>query len=124
MLGWHISVYRQADGGRKPATSASSRAARLAVWQTGVGDLDWLEELVRSGEAIGLGGSGYPCWYTAKALAILNRALPSPPGARSAWASDPGDILTDGWEGHTVIDDTAVQSTSPDEWLLIEWDES
>jgi hypothetical protein len=60
MLGWHVSVYRQKDGGSSPATFPTPEGTRLAVWQTGIGGLDWLDELVKAGKAIDLGGNGYP----------------------------------------------------------------
>jgi hypothetical protein len=61
MLGWHISVYRQKVGGL-----STPKGQRLAVWQTGLGGLDWLDELVKAGKAINLGeNGGYPCRYTA-----------------------------------------------------------
>jgi len=67
MLGWHISVFRQADGGLLPGTPKTERADRIAVWQTGTGGLDWLDELATQGMAVNLGGDGYPYWYTAQA---------------------------------------------------------
>ena len=67
MLGWNIGVFKQRDDGASPATAESQHGTRLAVWQTGLGGRDWLEELVRAGKAINLGGNGYPCRYTATA---------------------------------------------------------
>jgi len=52
MLGWHISVYRQKDGGASPGTALTPQGTRLAVWQTGLWGLDWLDELVKAGKAI------------------------------------------------------------------------
>ena len=80
MLGWHISIYRQADGGASPATTESIRSTRLAVWQTGLGGLDWVQELVQAGKAIDLGGNGYPCRYTAAAENLIPRIEDGPPG--------------------------------------------
>ena len=125
MLGWHISVYRQCDEGRSPATFESSEGARLAVWQTALGGLKWVDELVKAGRAIDLGGNGYPCRYTATAENLSPRILDGPPGARQVWVSGANDILTEKWAGKTVIDATAIAECRPDEWLLIEaWDES
>ncbi len=67
MLGWHISVHRQKNGGALPATAESSEGARLAVWQTGLDGLRWLYELVKTGDAIHLGGDGYPLRFTSTA---------------------------------------------------------
>jgi hypothetical protein len=60
MMGWNISVYRQSDGGRSPATAESKISVRLAVWQAKPWGLEWLEELASAGKAINLGGNGYP----------------------------------------------------------------
>ena len=71
MPGWHIGVYKQANGGRSPATATSSQGRRLAVWQTGLGGLGWLSELVKAGKAVDLGGNGYPCRYTVTAELLM-----------------------------------------------------
>jgi hypothetical protein len=113
MLGWHISVYRQDDG------------TRLAVWQTGLDGLRWLDELVTAGQAIDLGGDGYPRRYTAAAEVLVPRIIDHPPEARTTWVSGAGDILTSKWEGKTVIDAVAAAQCPPGESLLVEaWDES
>ena len=125
MLGWHISVYQQRDGGSSPAAFDSAQGKRLAVWQTGLGGLDWLNELVKAGKAIDLGGNGYPCRYTATAANLLPRFIQGPPAAREHWVCEPTDIITDKWEGKTVIDHFAAAQSQGDEWLIVEaWDES
>ena len=125
MLGWHISIYRQSDDETSPASFESPEGERLAVWQTGLGGLDWLKELVNAGLAIDLGGNGYPCRYTATARTLLARIADGPPGARAVWASGVNDILTEKWAGRTVIDDATVAACRQDEWLIVEaWDES
>jgi hypothetical protein len=125
MLGWHITVYRQTHGGASPATAESPPGKRLAVWQTGLGGLDWINELVKNGEAINLGGNGYPCRFTATAKHLIPAVINKPPGARDAWTCGESDVLTEEWEGKTVIDRCAAAGCSPDEWLLVEaWDES
>jgi len=97
----------------------------LAVWQTGLSGLDWVDELLKAGKAIDLGGHGYPCRYTATAENLIPRIVDEPPGARRIWTSGLGDILSEKWEGKTVIDRAAAACCRPDEWLLIEaWDES
>ena len=126
MLGWHISVYRQTDGGASPATFESPEGARVAVWQTGIGGLDWIIALVDAGKALNLGGNGYPARITATAE-VLNPQFvdTSPPGARTQWLLEGGDFVTDKWEGKTVVDPDAAAQCRPDEWLLVQvWDES
>ena len=125
MLGWHISIYRQTDDGASPATAESSPGTRVAVWQTGLGGLDWIDELVKAGKAINLGGRGYPSRYTATTENLIPRIGDEPPGARPVWAFGVGDILTEKWVGETLIDHAAAAACRPREWLLIEaWDES
>ena len=126
MLGWHISIYKQRDGGASPAKALTPKGSRLAVWQTGLGGLDWLDELVKANKAINLGENcGYPCRYTATAECLVPHIIDTPPGARAHWALRLGDIVTKRWEGRTVIDREALASCAPNEWLLVEaWDES
>lgn len=73
MLGWHISIYRQIEGGALPGTSKSSKGIRLAVWQTGLHGLDWLTELVKLGKAIALDGDGCHVLYAATAQYLIPR---------------------------------------------------
>src|ERR1035437_3352487 len=104
MVGWCIGVYRQKDSSVSPGRSDPPEGARLAVWQTGLGGLDWLNELVKAGKAIDLGGNGYPNRYTATAACLLPQIMENPPLARSVWLIDPGDVVTDQWAGRTTTD--------------------
>src|SRR5689334_11844949 len=98
MLGWHISVYRQKDGGLSPATAETLHGSRLAVWQTGLGGLDWLDELVETHKAVSLGeNGGYPCRYTATADCLVPHIIDTPPQARRHWALGSGDIVDEKW---------------------------
>ena len=124
MLGWHISVYRQLGSWFDPANYVDERGARVAVWQTGLGGLDWIEDVARA-KGHCLGGNGYPCRYTAQAHDLLPVILAGPPNARNPWHADPGDILGPKWVGRTLIDHEVAKACDPDEWLLVEaWDES
>ena len=125
MLGWNVSVFRQADGGSSPASAESPKGARLAVWQTGVFGLRWVTELVAAGHAVDLGGNGYPNRYTARGRYLIPLIVSGPPDANAAWIHDPEDIISPAWAGKTVIDEEAINACRPDEWLLIvAWDES
>ncbi len=111
---WCVAALAQSPGG-----------TRLAVWQAGLGALEWLDDLVKSGRAIDLGGNGYPCRHTATAEYLTPRIVDKPPGSLNAWISGASDILTEKWEGRTVVDGAAIAACRPDEWLLVEaWDES
>ena len=125
MLGWNISVYRQDGDGSSPATAESVAGVRLAVWQTELEGLNWIEELVKAGKVISLGGDGYPCRYTATAENLISQIIDEPPMAKGVWACGENDIITEQWEGQTEINRTIAAACLPDEWLLIEaWDES
>jgi hypothetical protein len=128
MLGWFISVYRMKNGGKAPAAPGSASSAqgkRLASWQAGWGGIDWIEELVKQGKALNLGGDGYPVWFTASAEHLVSPILSGPPEARKVWAYEEGDVLLKEWVGKTVLDQAELKRCSPQEWLLIEvFDES
>lgn len=125
MLGWHVSVFKQADGGFRHAQLGGAEGPRLAVWQTKVDGLHWLDELVKKGTVIDLGGNGYPSSYTGLAKDLIPWIISGPPDAREAWLAGPDDILLPNWEGRTAIDEAVVNSCRPDEWLLVvAWDES
>ena len=125
MLGWKISVYRQESGGASPASFGAAHGTRLAVWQTGLGGLDWIDELVKQQKAISLGGNGYPLEFTAMTTHLKAQLVEGPPHAEAAWTFDAGDILLPGWLGKTSKDLEGLDSCHPDEWLLIQaWDES
>ena len=124
MLGWHISVYRQGGDRAAPAQAIDEHGARIAVWQTGLGGLGWIEEAVRSNGHF-LGGDGYPYRYTAQAHDLLPTILAGPPHANKTWHHDPGDVLGSKWIGRTLIDTQTAEACAPGEWLLIEaWDQS
>lgn len=127
MLGWHVSVYRQPDGGHAPAMFESPEGARLAVWQTDVDGLDWLIELAKQGKAIDLGGNGYPSRFTARAEHLVSYIMGGSLRANETWLIPEGSVIPDptAYVGKTQIDRDCAQLCRSDEWLLVEvWDES
>jgi hypothetical protein len=123
MLGYHISVYRQRDEGASPATAATPEGPRVAVWQTGIGGLNWLVDLEKAGKAIFLGGNGYPCRYTATAGHLMPEIIDVTRGVQGPWLLGEHDIVTEKWEGKNVVDRDALAACRSDEWLLVEgWD--
>lgn len=124
MLGWNIAVYRLKNKNIIPSAS-TELGKRLAVWQTGLDGLDWLDELVKENKALDLGGNGYPNRYVAQAQNIIPAIKDKPPLAKDVWSSDEGDILLDEWAGKTVLDNNEMADCKPEAWLLIEaFDES
>ena len=125
MLGWNIGVYRQGTEATEPATFESDSADRVAVWQTGLGGLRWIDDLVEQGRAVALGGNGYPLRYTARAADLVPVIEQGPPNANTHWIYGVNDTLGPAWDGKTVFHEDVARDCSPDEWLLIEaWDES
>ena len=145
MLGWLISVSRcgsqalrdargDADKMRSVLTSetgspdvpeSTDRDTRIATWQTGLGGLKWLDELVSSGRAASTSRGGYPETYLITCRDFTSRLEGGLPNERPVWRTEAGDILTDSWIGKTEILTEALAQCDPDEWLLVEaWDES
>ena len=133
MLGWFISVHRQATRRERPATFTSRPGPRIAAWQGGLDAIDWLEALVPGGTVVDLHGDGYPRRMTALAGAIVPTILAGPPAAHERWVAEatdtfvaePVDTLGTGWLGRTTIDRRQAEDCSPTEWLLVAvWDES
>jgi hypothetical protein len=127
MLGWSVRVYRKATDRSRPAAEDSPLSTRLAVWQSSVDGLDWIDELTETEDAVLLGqNGGYPFRFTARVSAVMPTILHGPPGARAVWLFDSGDIIDHSkWAGRTIIDEAAIADCDPNEWLLIEaWDES
>lgn len=125
MLGWFFVVFRQRDGGASPASASAPEGKRVAAWQTGLDGPKWIDALVKQGRALNLGGNGYPYRYTATAKDLLPTIAAGPPEARAVWVAGPQDVLGEGWDGATAVDQSESADCHPDEWLLIEvWDES
>ena len=87
-----------------------------AVWQTDIGGLQWIDDLVEQQHAINLGGSGYPCRYIALAKHIIPRIRDEePPEAKAVWTFDQHDIILPGWHGKTTKNTHAMDACRPDE---------
>ena len=125
MLGWHISVYQSTGVQFQADNTEQVERTRIAVWQTGLGGLDWIEEILQSGNGRQFGASGYPNRYLIQARHVVPTLLSGPPHARIVWLCEPGDVLNDKWVGRTMIDEVAARQCPADEVLLVEaWDES
>jgi hypothetical protein len=124
MLGWWIGIYRQEESSLLPPKYETALGASLADWQTGIHGLDWLDDLVKAGNAIDLGGNGYPCRYTATARYLLPHII-SPPNREQDERVISDDENDDHWDEPTVTHPDVASLCHPDEWLLVEaWDQS
>ena len=121
MLGWDFVVYAGAVQGDNVEPSRP----RLASWSTGPGGTAWIEKLCTTGEAVDLGGNGYPKRYvmTAAVLrAALREGVPrhdSPPVVGEDY------FLPGGWTGKLEVDGKNLD-VLPDHALLTvdAWDQS
>ena len=129
-LGWMITVSRLVN---PPPTDLSieelspisdaSGAQRIAVWQTGLGGLDWIGALVSAGTAVEY-GNGYPFTFYIRSGDVRPH-LANPPYENFQWTMDHGDIIGEEWLGRTTMDHEAAKAIEPDEWLYVTaWDES
>ena len=109
-MGWDISVYRQRDGDVSPAKAHVPAGPLLAEWHTG--GLDWLDELVKTGKAIDLGGDGYPVTYTVIAECVIPHIVKE-------------DEFSHKLFGKPATDRVALAQCHLNEWLVVEaWDSS
>src|SRR4051812_37736997 len=106
MLGWQIYVFRQRDGGGSPANESSPAGDHIASWQSGINGLDWLKTLTETGNAVSLGGNGYPLRYTATAEYLMPLILTK----RVIGDREPFDLQDDVRDVKPVLDaDKAAQ---------------
>jgi hypothetical protein len=116
MTGWHVLVFHvDREGGE---------GNRLAVWQTDYNGLNWLDELVKAGNAT-VAGNGYPLDYRTTAGFIKGPILNGPPAARRRWQSEPSASFSENWTGRTIVDKRAVEDSDDSAPVLVRaWDES
>jgi hypothetical protein len=120
VLGWDVMVFHRAISG-----PTASDEVLLASWQTGPIGLRWLDEIVKSGRAVDLGGSGYPYKYSIPAgilLPIITAGLPvydSPPIAGDDY------FMPSGWNSRVKLDRARIAECPSDAQLIVEaWDQS
>lgn len=127
MIGFMIYLRRLCDDTQQATTRTKLRDGQLlAQWQCNAYGLQWLRELEAHGQAIDLGGDGYPLRYTVQAKHVLPQITESePPYANPRWLHGEGDSVKGYEHRKTQRRDEAIAACPPDAWLLIEaWDES
>ncbi len=118
MLGWQVLVFR---GSERSADTPEGES--IASWKTGTSGLQWLYDLVQRGEAVDLGGNGYPNRYSIVAnvlLPIISSGLPLNDGPAVI-----GDdyFFPKGWSTKVKLDRQKIAVCPADAQLLIEqWD--
>jgi hypothetical protein len=121
VLGWEVLVLRRLASSPPDETDS----LLLASWTTGPFGLRWLNELVKGGHAIDLGGNGYPDRYSIRADVLLPIITAgSPPNASPPVVGD-DYFLPKGWNRQVKLDRQRISECSGEEQLLIEaWDRS
>ena len=71
MLGWSITVSTLSRDEAYGVDKETLRAATLATWEASIGGIDWIDDLVKAGQATQLASGGYPNLYTARAGDLL-----------------------------------------------------
>jgi hypothetical protein len=120
MLGWWISIERN-DKDVSPSDSRTEGV--LATWETGLNGLEWLKGLVQNGQAVCLGGNGYPLRYSATAAAIAAAVASGPPRHGGPFVIGEDHYAYGGWTRGVKIDHARLAQCRADEILMIEaWD--
>ena len=123
MLGWYIVVF--VANSEVSDDQSSTEKTRLASWDSGIGDRNWLDQLVKENKLLDLGGNGYPYTYSGKASIVLPIITSGPP------PHDGPDIIGDDYfiSGNKVyslkLNELEISQCIPDDQLTIEvWDQS
>lgn len=107
MSGWSIIISQATPEERD--SDLNVKHATLATWDTGVGGLQWLETLAKTGKATQLRLGGYPTRFTALASEIFPILENGPP--------------TTSWIGEKTIYPERIAACLPDQVLTIDaWD--
>ena len=93
----------------------------LASWQVGMGGLDWLDELVSTGEAILLGTNcGYPVRYRSTAGVILPIIAAGIPSGKHPPIIGDDYVMPENWKGGVEIDADKIIACNPGDFLMID----
>ncbi len=116
VLGWEIFVSR---------TTGDKKKTALAKWSCGVFGLSWLDDLVKAGKAVSLGGQGYPCKYIVSARVLIPAIKNGVPKHNSPLIIGDDYVLPEGWSSDIEWDKEQILACAPDELLEVEaWDQS
>ena len=129
MLGYWIVVSTQTPEERDAIIDRKKTV--LAVWETGVGGIRWLEKLVEEGKATKLRGDGYPNRYTSTADIVLplitGDAIKPADDGIWVFGMDEGEEYAQppGWMGKVNLRPESIRTCPTDASLTIDaWDQS
>lgn len=120
MVGWWITIFQLTPEEIEAAADPRSRRPFvLATWESGLGGIEWLEQLVKGGQAHQLLDEGYPCRFVAAARDVLPLLASGEPPFHGAQRMS-GDWL----RGVQLFPDR-IAACSPGQVLTIDaWDRS
>ena len=120
MLGWDVQVFRRHES-RPDATGELP----LASWQTGVSGLRWLDDLVQRGQAVDLGGNGYPNRYSIAANVLIPIISAGLPANDNPVVIGDDYFLPKGWSSKVKLNRQKIAECPAEAQLLVEaWDQS
>lgn len=131
MLGYWISISTLKPEEWDAESHIDRKKAVLADWETGVGGIDWLENLVKEGKATRLLSDGYPNRYTSTADIVLPLMMGDAikPVDNGIWifGNDEGEEYAQppGWIGKVNLRPESIRACPSDAVLTIDaWDQS
>ncbi len=121
MLGWWISIYKQADL-ENAEKAAQRKEHRLATWECAINGIHWLEALVETGLAT-KNGDGYPYRYHTLASHVLKVIAAGPPKHDGPLVIGDDYVLPGSWTGQINFNHQQIADCPSNEPLIIEvWD--
>ena len=115
MLGWDIFV---------TSINTTGKKITIASWSTGIGGCQWLEDLVKQGQAKCLGGNGYPNRYTLPFSVLLDKIIPSPPSGNAPLVIG-DDYVSDSSHSNFELHDDVILEIDSNTVVEVEaWDQS
>lgn len=122
MIGWWIVISTQTPEERSRHDD-DRRASILAMWEVGLGGLDWLERLVALATAQKIRGDGYPNIYVALAEAVLPLLVDGPPAHDGAMVIGDDYVMPAKWVGNIEMHPDRMAACPSLHQLTIEaWD--
>lgn len=121
MLGWSINIYRQ-----DTSYYGRSEADYIGNWIVGPGGTDWLDELVKAGDAMMLlNNGGYPLRYAVRVSDLLVHLSGEPNVHRGPSVIGEDYYMPKGWKGPMSVNSSKLTALKPHEVVIIDaWDQS
>ena len=118
MAGWNITIAQRTPE-ELDAAPGSHKDGLLAIWEAGLGGIEWLEHLADKGEAQRLSDDGFPCRYVAAARDVLPFLASGTPPFHGV------QQMSGDWLRNVTLHHGRIAACPPDQLLTIDaWDRS